>query len=184
MDAAGHGRSRVSRSPAYDDHHEYAIERKQLAPDPDVQQAKYFQALLDERHSQILREICDRTAALAQSQVSDGTSAMRDLRRGLAATYRERVDLDRLRNSLRVRLAGDVPQIAKVIRPFDIVLKRRRAGWRMEIPEFDIVLANIDSRTDAEVVSRTIIAAITGLPMAAIKVRSRLARRSYRRSQQ
>ena len=103
----------MSRSPAYDDHHGYAIERKQLASDPDVQQAKYFQALLDERHSQILREICDSTAALAQSQASEGMSAMRDLRRGLAATYRERVDLDRLRNSLRVRLATDVPQIAK-----------------------------------------------------------------------
>ena len=173
----------MSLSPAYDDHHEYAIERKQLAPDPDVQQARYFQSLLDERHSQILREICDSTAALAQSQVSDRTSAMRELRRGLAATYRERVDLDRLRNSLRVRLAADVPQITKAIRPFDIVLTRRRAGWRMEILAFDIVLTNIDSRTDAEVVSRSIIAAITGLPMAAIKVRSRLARQSYWRSQ-
>jgi hypothetical protein len=171
----------VSQPPAYDD--EYAIERK-LAPDADVQQAKYFQTLLDERHSQILREIGDRTAALAQRQAGDGTSAMCHLRRGLAAIYRERVDLDRLRNNLRVRLAGDVPQIAKVIRPFDIVLTRRRAGWRMEIEEFDIVLTNIDSRIDAEVVSQLIIAAITGMPLADIKVRSRLARQSYRRTQQ
>ena len=193
----------MSRSPAYDDHHEYVIERKQLAavdPDvhvpsaatevatrssvPDMQQAKYFQALLDERHSQILREICDKTAALAQSQASDDTSAMRRLRQGLAATYREQVDLDRLRNSLRVRLAANVPEIAGLVRPFEIVMTRRRAGWRMEIPEFDIVLTDIDSRTDAEVVSRSIISAITGLPMAQIRVRSRLARQSYRRSQQ
>jgi hypothetical protein len=174
----------MSRSSANDDRYENAIERRQLAPDPDVQQAKYFQALLDERHSQVLREICDRTAALTQSQASDGTSAMHHVRRGLAATYREQVDLDRLRNSLRVRLAADVPQIAKAIRPFDIVLTRRRAGWRMEIPEFDIVLTNIDSRTDAEVVSRSIIAAITGLRIAQVEVRSRLALQSYRRPQQ
>ncbi len=192
----------MSRSPAYDDHHEYAIERKQVAavdldvhvPSAatevatrssiaDMQQAKYFQALLDERHSQIYREICDKTAALAQSQASDDASAMRRLRQGLAATCREQVDLDRVRSSLRVRLAEDVEEIASVIRLFEIVMTRRRAGWRMEIPEFDIVLTDIDSRTDAEVLSRSIIAAITGLPMAQIRVRSRLARQSYRRSQ-
>jgi hypothetical protein len=193
----------MSRSPAYDDHHEYTIERKQVAAVgldghllsaatevatrssiADMQQAKYFQALLDERHSQIHREICDKTAALAQSQATDDASAMRRLRRGLAATCREQADLDRVRNSLRVRLAADVAERARVTRHFEIVMTRRRAGWRMAIPEFDIVLTDIDSRTDAEAVSRSIISAITGLPTAQIRVRSRLARQSYRRSQQ
>jgi hypothetical protein len=151
----------MSRSPAYDDDHEYAIDQKPLAAvDPDMQQAMYFKALLDERYAQIVREIWDKTTALAQSRASNGTSAMRRLRRGLAAAYREQVDLDRLRNSLRVHLSADVPEIANVIRPFDIVITRRRAGWRIEIPEFGIVLTNIDSRIDAEGVSRSIIAAI------------------------
>jgi hypothetical protein len=151
----------MSRSPAYDDDHEYAIDQKPLAAvDPDMQQAMYFKALLDERHAQILREICDKTAALAQSRAGKGTRAMRRLRQGLAAAYREQVDLDRLRNGLRVHLTADVPEIDKVIRPFDIVITRRRAGWRIEIPEFGIVLTNADSRIDAEVVSRSIIAAI------------------------
>jgi hypothetical protein len=193
----------MSRSPVYDDHHEYAIERKQVAAVhldvhvasaateaatrssiADMQQAKYFQALLDERHSQIFREICDKTAALARSQASDDTSATRRLRQDLAATYREQVDLERVRDSLRVRLAADVAEIARAIRLFDTALTRRRAGWQTELPEFDIVLTDIDSRTDAEVVSRSIISAITGLPMAQIRVRCRLARQSYRRSQQ
>src|SRR4029077_14298636 len=102
----------------------------------------------------------------------------------LAVTYREQVDLKRVRDSLRLRLAADVAEIARVIRLFEIVMSRRRAGWQTEMPEFDIVLTDIDSRTDAEVVSRSIISAITGLPMAQIRVRCRLARQSYRRSQQ
>jgi hypothetical protein len=193
----------MTRSPAYDDPHEYAIERKQVAavhlsehvPSAaievatrssiaDTQQAKYFRALLDKRHSQIFREICNGTAALARSQASDDMSAMRRLRQDLAATYREQVDLERVRDSLRVRLAADVAEIARVIRLFEIVMTRRRAGWQTEMPEFVIVLTDIDSRTDAEVVSRSIISAITGLPMAQIRVRCRLARQSYRRSQQ
>jgi hypothetical protein len=150
----------MSRSPAYDDH-DYAIDQKPLAAaGADLQQAMYFKALLDERHAQILHEICDKTAALAQSRGGKGTRAVRRLRQGLAAAYREQVDLDRLRDSLRVHLTADVPEIDKAIRPFDIVITRRRAGWRIEIPEFGIVLTNADSRIDAEAVSRSIIAAI------------------------
>jgi hypothetical protein len=151
----------MSRSPAYDDDREYAIDQKPLAAvDPDMQQAMYFKALLDERHAQILHEIWDKTTALAQSRAGNGTSAMRRLRQGLAAAQREQADLDRLRNSLRVHLTADVPETAEVIRPFDIVIARRRPGWRIEIPELGIVLTNVDSRTDAEAVSRSIIAAI------------------------
>lgn len=152
----------MSRSPAYDDDHEYAIDQKPLAAvDPDVQQAMYFKALLDERHAEILREIWDKTAALAQTRAGNGMSATRRrLRQGLAAAYREQVDLDRLRSGLRAHLTADVSEVAKVIRSFDIVITRRRAGWRIEIPELGIVLTNVDNRTDAEVISRSIIAAI------------------------
>jgi hypothetical protein len=193
----------MTRSPAYADDHEYAPEQKPLeAVDADVhilhaithvvacpsiadmQQAEHFKVLLDERHAQIVREIRYKASALAQCQDGDDTGAVRHLRQRLADTYREQHEVDRLRNSLHVRLTTDVPEMARVIRYFDVVVTRRRACWQMEIPELNVVLTNIDRRTDAEVVSRTIVAAITGLPMAGIGVRTRLARPSCRRSQQ
>jgi hypothetical protein len=181
----------MNRSPAYDDLPQYASERTQLAvvdsdehgPSAanavarrssivDMQQAKHFQALLEERHSHILREIHQQTAALVLGKADDDTGAMRRLRRDLAAIYREQVELDRLRHSVRVRLAADLQRIGTVDRCFEIVMIRRRTGWRMEIPEFDVVLGNIDSRTAAEVVGRS------------IRVQSRLGRRSSQRSPQ
>src|ERR1700752_2962826 len=171
----------MPQSPAYADDYEYATEQKPLeavqtdghipravthmvacSSTADMRQAEYFKVLLDARHAQIVREIRHEAAALAQCQDGDDTGAVRHLRQRLADTYREQRELDRLRDSLRARLTTYVPEMAKVIRYFDVVVTRRRACWRMEIPELNVVLANIDRRTDAEVVSRTIVAAITG----------------------
>jgi hypothetical protein len=173
----------VSQSSAYDDHR--VVKHDGHIPSvADMQQAKYFQELLDEHHSQTLREISDKTAALTLSQTGNDTSAKSRLQRELAVAYREQAELDRLCDSLRMRLAADVVQVDNVNRPFEIVMTRRRAGWRMEIPEFDVVLVNIHSRAELEVVGRSIISAITGLPIAQIRVRSRLGRQAHRRSRQ
>jgi hypothetical protein len=189
----------MTRSPAYADDHEYAPEPKPFdavhadvhiphaivcSSIADMQQAEYFKVLLDERHAQIVREICYKAAVLAQYQDGDDTGEACHLRQYLADTYREQRELNQLRNSLHVRLTTGVPEMARVIRYFDVIATRRRACWRMEIPGLNVVLTNIDRRTDAEVVSRTIVAAITGLPTAEIGVRTRLARPLCRRSQQ
>jgi hypothetical protein len=139
-----------------------AVARPSIA---DTKQAEYFKALLDEHLTQNKREIRDQASALAQCR--DSREA-HHLRQRLTETHREQNELDRLRHRRTARL----PRMDSAIRHFDIVVTRKRACWRLEIPEFDVVLSNIDCRTDAELVSRTIIAEITGLPMTQIGVRT------------
>jgi hypothetical protein len=166
------------RSSASAAEHGFAFEQKLLdAVDAvggssvaDIRQAEYFKALLDVHHAQLKREIRDQASALAQCR---DTRELHHRRQRLTAAHREQHELDRLRHRLTARL----PRMASVVRHFDIVVTRKRACWRLEIPEFNVVFSSIHCRTDAELVSRTIIADITGLPMNQIGVRTQLARR-------
>jgi hypothetical protein len=146
-----------------------AVARSSLA---DMKQAEYFKALLDEHRTQIKREFRDQASALVQCRDS---REVRHLRQRLTETRHEQNELARLRHRLTARL----PRMTSTIRHFDIVVTRKRACWRLEIPDFDMVFSNIDCRTDAELISRTIIAEVTGLPMTQIGVRTHLAGRPY-----
>jgi hypothetical protein len=149
----------------------------------EMRQVEYFKAILDEQHAQIVREIVDDSAALAQRQDTDDMRGVRRLRRSLAHKHREEFELDRLREGLQRRFTAEIPKQAKAIRYFEIVITRRRSCWRVQIPELDVVLTNIHRRADAEIMGQAYIAVITGTPMAEIAVCIRPTRPSRRRSQ-
>ncbi|MEZ0052175.1 hypothetical protein ABIA30_003187 [Mycobacterium sp. MAA66] len=136
----------------------------------DRKQAELFAALLGEHREQIAADIRSTAAAIAHHQDSGDALSSHRLRQAFRHMSRAQNELDLLCHSVRRRLSAEVLEVTKLPRHFDITVKRRRTGWRMEIPTFGVVLANIDSRAEAEAIGRSIIAAVTGLPAAAIVV--------------
>lgn len=141
----------------------------------DRKQAESFAALLVGHRKRVAEDIRDTAAAIAHHQDTGDTFTSHRLRQALRRMSREQRELDLLHRSVRRRLNADVREVTRFPRHFDITVTRRRTGWRMEIPQFNVILANIDSRAESEDIGRSIIAAITGLPTATIVVRSLVA---------
>lgn len=138
----------------------------------DRKQAELFTALLNDHRDRVAQDIAHTTAAAAHQRETGDTLAAQRLRQALQHMSRRRNELDRLCDQLHRRLNTTPTDVTGSTRQFDIVVTRRRTGWRMEIPRFNVVLANIDSRAEAEEIGRSLIAAVTGFPAADIVVRA------------
>lgn len=145
--------------------------------DADRQQGELFAKLLAEYRLQITSDIRDTIAELTDHPPAGDPIATRRLQRVLAQLCSDKFEIDRLSAGLQLRSAVPTTENNGFTRYFDIVIKRRRAGWRLEIPEFGVALAHIESRSEAEEVGKTVLSAITGLPINTIAVRPVLARR-------
>ena len=138
----------------------------------DRRQAELFAALLAEHRGQLAEDIGSTTAAIAQYRDIGDTLTSRRLRQSLQHLSRRRDELDLLCAQVQHRLADRPRERIEATRAFDITVTRRRVGWRLEIPRFNVALTHIDSRAEAEAIGRSLIAAVTGLPAADIEVRS------------
>lgn len=138
----------------------------------DRKQAELFAALLADHRSQLAEDVSSTTAAVAQYRDIGDTLTSRRLRQSLQHLSRRRDELDLLCAQVQQRLADRPRERAEAARRFDVVVTRRRVGWRLEIPRFNVALADIDSRAAAEAIGRSLIAAVTGFPAADIEVRS------------
>lgn len=138
----------------------------------DRRQAELFAALLADHRRQLGEDINSTTAAVAQYRHIGDTLTSRRLRQSLQHLSRRRDELDLLCAQVQLRLADRPHERTEATRQFDIVVTRRRVGWRLQIPRFNVALANIDSRAEAEAIGRSLIAAVTGIPVADIEVRA------------
>jgi hypothetical protein len=138
----------------------------------DRKQAELFKALLGKHRNQMADDIRNTAAAIAHHHNSGDSLTSHRLRQTLEHMSRKQNELDQLCDRLRDRLNTDATVATESPRSFDIIITRRRSNWYLRIPKFSVALANIASRTDAEDISRSLISAITGLPTAAIVIRS------------
>lgn len=138
----------------------------------DRKQAELFAELLGKHRKQVAQDMCSTTAAIAHHRdIGDSLTSHR-LRQTLQHMSRRQSELDQLCDQLHRRLAAAPREITEFPKHFDIIVTRRRAGWRLTIPRFNVTLANIDSRGEAETIGRSLIAAVTGFPPTGIVVRS------------
>jgi hypothetical protein len=132
-----------------------------------MRQAEYYRAVLGERRTQIVDEIADQSAALAERPDVRG---MRHLVETIADRRKEQFELDCLLRALERRFFPGRAKPPKPVRCFDIEVNRRGSWWKVNIPEIAAV-AKAGRREDVEMVARAHIAAVIGMPIVEIGVR-------------
>jgi hypothetical protein len=132
----------------------------------ELQQARYYQAVLDEQRA----AISDEVGQLCSALVSCGRREARQLREAVRQKRREQFDLDCMLDSLNSRFfPGSVAQLTSQ-RCFDIALTQQRGWWLVQIPELGEAF-KVRCRGEVQLLAREHIAVSLGAAIADVDVR-------------
>lgn len=135
----------------------------------ELEQARYFRALLEERQEMVDAELTLACGLLARHLAAAGRDRMPRIREAIKQMRREQYRIFCLLESLNSRFFR-LPPVASPVRTFSIKVEMTRRGRRLRVPELDEVVAT-SRGADIEMAAREHIAVHLGTAISRIAVR-------------